>query len=967
MGESRAQVSASVEFRILGPVEVLVDGQRQPLGGARQQRLLALLLLHVGETVTPQAVLDALWDQDPPATARRQVHNAVAALRRGLCGARSLLTTDSAGYRIERWGGRIDAEDFEAAVELARERRSAGDLDTAVDLLGAALGRWRGPALDGVDGLVFTGPAARLDQARLVARQVLLDCRLERGEAAVLLPELNELVAAHPLDEGVHRRLMLALYRAGRQAEALAAYDRVRRAFADELGLEPSADLSDLHESILRAEAGPIGGGATIDSPRAPMTLPYAVADFTGRDAEVAALLRPRGPRVGPGSAITVLSGMAGVGKTTLAVRAAHAVADDFPDGRIFLDLQGHTPGAAPLDPDTALAILLRTVGVPSEQIPEAGPLRVGRWRSQLAGRRALLVLDNAHDAAQVRPLIPGGQGTWVLATSRHTLASLEGAETVPVSVLPRGDGEALLLRVAGAERVRGQESLLPVVVDLCGGLPLAVRIAAARLRASPRWRLADLVRRLRAQRRRLAELSVDDLSVQAAFAVSYEGMDDAGRVAFRRLGAHPGPHLGVHAAAALFDLDVAAAEDALDRLVDASLLLNDGPGRHRVHDLLRDYARELLERDEPDGEAAARHRLTDYYLALGRAAEALLDPGLELAEPGLTRPVELPRLASAEDVRAVMTTEHRNLVAVVGADATAPTPRSAVLAATLGTCLQRHGHAEEAVEVFGRGLAAGLGTAGERAALHRHLGVALLGLGRFDDAEAEVRRGLSVARAAADPVAEGRLLGNLAIIGMRRGDDAAAEEHLRRAGDLLGADGTARDRAAVLGNLGLLLTRTGRHTEAAEHHRRALAINVELGNQRLQTSGLINTGWNDLLRGDLASAREHLVRALKHSRESGARDDEARALSLLADCLLRAGEPGDALALGSEALRLARAITSPDIEGRSLDVLGRVHEELGEPDRAEECFRDLLALADAGGQPFRADLAREGLDRLRG
>ncbi|MDU0289722.1 AfsR/SARP family transcriptional regulator [Saccharothrix longispora] len=973
--------AVAVEFRILGPVEVSVRGSRRALGGARQQRLLALLLLHAGETVTGDAVVDALWDSDPPDTARRQVHNAIAALRRALGDAKSLLVTDSAGYRIERSGARIDAEEFQAAVDAATRRRDCGDLDGAVESLTTALEQWRGPALDGLNSTVLAGAAARLDEQRLLAHLLLVDCRLDRGEAAALVPELNELVAAHPLHEGVHRRLMLALYRAGRQADALAAYDRVRLVFSDELGLEPGSDLQDLHQRILRAEAAPAPSGTALDAAPAPsgtplgaapapMTLPYTVADFTGRAAEVTTLIRQGGSQATrPGMAITVLSGMAGVGKTTLALRAAHSVAADYPDGSLFLDLQGHTPGAHPLDPDAALDILLRTLGVPPEHIPEPGPLRVGRWRSQVADRRLLLVLDNVRDAAQIRPLIPGGADAWVVATSRRSLTTLEGATTVAVDVLPPREAEALFRQVAGEDRVFGEEELLRVVVDLCGRLPLALRIAAARLRGGPRWTVGKLVERLRGQRRRLTELAVDDLSVQAAFALSYEELDGAARSAFRRLGVHPGAHFGLHAAAALLGVGSAAAEDALERLVAASLLSEEVPGRYRLHDLLRDYARDLVDREEPGERAAAWGRLTDYYLALGRACEALLDPGLELAEPGLEWPVELPRLGTAEDVRAVMAVEHRNFVALVAAGESAPTARSAVLATTLGVCLLRHGHAGDAVGVFRRGLAAAAarGRPGEQAALHRHLGLAHLALGRFDEAVGELERGLVVAGGLGDPLAEGRLLGNLAIVRMRQGDDAAAEEHLRRAWALLHEDGAARDRAAVLGNLGLVLTRTGRYAEAAAHHHQALAISVELGNQRLEGSNLINVGWNALLSGDAAAAREHLTRSLKLAREIGARGDEARSLSLLAECLLAAGESDGALVHGRAALAVARQIANPDVEGRALDVLGRVHEERGEPDRAEECFRALLEVAATTGQEFRATLARDGLRRLRG
>ncbi|UJW31188.1 tetratricopeptide repeat protein [Saccharothrix sp. AJ9571] len=953
----------AVEFRILGPVSVLIDGRRCELGGPRQDRLLALLVLRDGETVTGEAVVDALWGDDPPDTARRQVHNAIAALRRGLGPARARLVTESAGYRIELENCLVDAREFDHGFTEARELHAAADLDGAAARLTAALDLWRGPALEGLEGHVFTTAAARLDEHRLLARQLLLDCRLDLGEAAAVVPELYELVAEHPLREALHTRLLLALYRSGRQADALTAYQRARQTFDEELGVEPGEALRELHQQILRAEVPPTPSAPESEVASGPSTLPYAVTDFTGRDDEVTELTKHSGTR-GPGVSITVLAGMAGVGKTTLAVRAAHSVAVHYPGGRIFLDLQGHTPGARPLDPDTALEILLRTTGTPSDQIPEPGPLRVSRWRSQVADRRLLLVFDNVRDAAQIRPLIPSGRGSWVMATSRSKLSALEGATRLELDVLPAPEAEALFRRVAGEEHRTADAELVAAVTELCGRLPLALRIAAARLRDASRDELAGLVERLRAHRQRLAELAVDDVSVQAAFAVSYDDLAPAGRRAFALLGLHPGPDLGVHAAAALFDLTVAETEPVLERLVNSSLLARGEHRRYRLHDLLRDYAGQLAERLDPAERTAAGERLGHFYLALGRAGEALLDPGLELVEPGLDQVPELPRLATAEDVRRVIDDEHRAFLPVLTAAGTGS--RAVVLAVTLGTCLLRHGHAAAAAEAFETGLSAAesRGDAEEQATLLRHLGVVSMALGRFGEAVAELERGLALTT---DPLTEGRLHGNLGIVHMRQGDDPGAERHLRRAHALLHRDGTARDQAAILGNLGLVLTRRERYAEAAEHHRRALAVNAGLGNVRLETSSLVNVGWNALLGGDADGAREPLTRALKLSREMGAKGDEARSLSMLAECFLRTGEADAAFDQADTALLLAREIANPDVEARALEVLGRVHERRGDRGQAEHCYRELLAVATASGQDFRVALAHEGLTRLRG
>ncbi|OLF04405.1 hypothetical protein BLA60_40885 [Actinophytocola xinjiangensis] len=408
-----------LEFRLLGALELSIGGERHPLGGSRQEKVLTLLLLNGNRVVATTTMVDALWD-DPPVTGRRQVHNAVARIRQILGDRREVITTDGPGYRLRV----ADDYRFSNAVVSARREAAGGSWRAAARAVAAGLELWRGPALNGVSGAMFLAAAARLDEERIAARELLTACRLEMGEAASLVPELTELIAEHPLRENLRRQLMLALYRSGRQAGALELYEQTRALLADELGLVPSPDLDLLHQRVLRNDPAldlPVTrspGPVTSVFATRPNSLPREAADFVGRAAELKQL------RAAMPAAIVTLDGMAGIGKTALAVRLAHLVAGHYPDGLLFVDLHGYTDGRAPLSPATALDVLLRGLGVPADQVPADLTARADRWRSQVATRRILVVVDNARDADQVRPLLPGAPGAGVIVTSRRRLAA---------------------------------------------------------------------------------------------------------------------------------------------------------------------------------------------------------------------------------------------------------------------------------------------------------------------------------------------------------------------------------------------------------------------------------------------------------------------------------------------------------------------------------------------------------------
>jgi DNA-binding SARP family transcriptional activator len=623
----------------LGPLQVVLDGRPLDFGGQRQERLMATLALGAQRTVSFDELIDALWENDPPDTARRQVHNAVAVLRRSLGPLRSMIRTGSRGYMATVAPEHIDASRFHLAVDEAGRALSEGNREMAVSALGRGLGFWRGAALAGLDGQAIRAAAAKLEEQRLAATERLLGLRMEGGEAGELIPELQELVSISPLRESFRRQLMLALHRAGRQADALEVYESGRMLLAAELGLDPGAEMRRLHDQILRSDPSiewrppaprgpavlPPPGRATAESrtPRrrpgtdAPVDsqvhqrrfLPYDITDFTGREHELSGLVGLAESAGGPGVLICSVDGMAGVGKTVLAVRAAHILASRYPDGQLFIDLHGSSPGHNPLTPDQALGQLLRDLGVDPQRIPDDVEQRAAVWRAALAGQRVLVVLDDALDVHQVRPLLPGSQGAMVLITSRRRLLTLEGAATLSLGMMPPEHAAELFGRVAGGQRTSTEPTQVARVVMLCGHLPLAVRIAASRLRHRPTWSVGHLAARLESRLHWLPELAADNHGVEAAFEGSYRQLTEVQRRLLRLLSLHPAREFSAADAATLADIPVDHAEQVLESLFDCHLLSQNSAGQYSLHNLIGQYAlgKLLRSRTAADRTAALR------------------------------------------------------------------------------------------------------------------------------------------------------------------------------------------------------------------------------------------------------------------------------------------------------------------------------------------------------------------------
>ncbi|MEV7009902.1 BTAD domain-containing putative transcriptional regulator [Streptosporangium sp. NPDC051022] len=627
-----------LEVSLLGPVRVSRDGVEVDPGAPMQRLLVAVLALAGGRAVGRDALIDALWGQWPPRTALNVLRTYVSRVR-AVLGAGAVPAVGD-GYALSGF-----------TTDLAAFERLTGQ-----ERYGEALRLWRGEALAGVGGDYAGAQRGLLEERRLSVLERRIERDLDEGRHAEALGELSALSEAHPLRERLRGALMTALYRSGRQAEALAAFARTRALLADELGVDPSRELAELHVRMLRADpalSGPASSESALSDPASfdpplsgrpppgtavsgpagvvrPAQLPADVADFTGRAAQVreltAALARGRAP------AVVAVAGIGGVGKTTLAVRAAHGVRERFPDGQLAIDLRGAS--AEPVDPAVALERFLRALG--AGRIPEEPEERAALYRSLLADRRILVLLDNAATAAQVRPLLPGTPGCAVIVTGRARLAGLPTSRTLDLGVPERAEALGLLAAVAGEERVAAEPEAAARVVAFCGRLPLAVRIAASRLAARPGWSLAVLGDRLADERRRLSELTVGDLAVEATFALGHDQLSAEQSRAFRLLALADAPEITLRTAAVV--LDTPEPERLCESLVDLAMLESASPGVYRYHDLLRVYG---AAKAEPGERVRALARLMGDWLNSVRNAAAVLDglprrltPGRDFTEP---------------------------------------------------------------------------------------------------------------------------------------------------------------------------------------------------------------------------------------------------------------------------------------------------------------------------------------------
>lgn len=1004
-----------LELRAFGPLELYRDGTRVPIASRLRRVLLAVLLVHRDQVVPVSTLTASLWPARPPAAVAKSLHIHVHRLRRALGGA-GALPYRSTGYALAVAPEDVDIYRFDWLVRQGRAALSAGDHPTAAETLRQAIELCRGPALQGMDEVPeLAAEAGRIEELRLVALEGRFAAELALGESASVVAELDRLVAAYPLRERFRAQLMLALYRAGRKADALTVYRNGRRILVEELGIEPNPECRELERAILvdhpalnrstdpggtvwSANPVPHQPPSDLSANPVPHQLPSDLTDFAGRTAELAWLDAPLPDHPGApptGVVTSVIDGPPGVGKTALAVHAAHRLAARYPDGQLLLDLHGFTEAVAAVTPAEALERMLRVLGVPGAQIPAHLEDRAALWRSRLAGKRILIVLDNAATEAQVRPLLPGSPGCLALVTSRTRLPGLDGARSLSLEVMSPHDAHALFVSTAGEQRLSGEPpELLDEIVELCGHLPLAIRIAAARLASHPTWGVAQLVDRLRDHRIRLGELQVGQRSVTAALDLSYRQLPDDQRRGYRLLGLHPGPDIDVFAAAALTDTTPDVVCRLLDQLLEANLLEEPAPGRHRFHDLTRAHAAQQAAQADTDDSHAALTRLLDYFRYAASVAMDILYPYDADQRPHPPRPATPePALAGWAQAATWLDTELSNLLVVAAHAAGHGWPRHCIdLSTILGRHLRTRCSHADAQTLHSQALAAADDVGDRRGQLDAltGLGLAHALLRAHQLAEDCLRRALEIARGIGHRVGELTALNGLGTIhraqarhgaaadsfelaleiargiGHRRGELVAllglGYVHRMRGGYRPAADRFEQARAisrdiadrggetTALSGLGFVNRALGRYSLAVDSFERALAI-ARAGSDRIsEVNALWGLGQVSYVEGRRGCAVECFANALAIAREIGDRNGQFEGMHGLGLVRCATGDPGQALADHRAAHQLALELGQPVDQARALHGMGRAHRDLGEPEQARRCWQQSLAMLERLG-----------------
>ncbi|MFF7948143.1 AfsR/SARP family transcriptional regulator [Streptomyces griseorubiginosus] len=1065
-----------LQVRLLGPVEVWQGGRRAPLGGVRPLAVLSALVVHLGEVLSTDRLVDSVWDEQAPATASALVATHVSAVRRALArvDAAEVIRTRPPGYVADLDPAQVDARRFEELLVSGRSEAAGGHLEEAADLLSEALGLWRGQeALEGLAQSFARIEAARLAELRLVAQEESFGLHLELGRADRTIAPLLAHVAAHPLRERPRGQLMTALFRTGRVSDALRTYQEGREVLREELGIDAGPELRALHKAVLTNDPALLGAGARPHEPArsgpgsrptsprpghpshelspgpaqrphdrtplgtgtrphapsqsgpgshppvpeteptrmsrqrttsrttadgtgagtptrpAPSHLPPDIADFVGRTDQIDWAVSLLGGVDDPGRTappIGVISGRSGTGKTALAVHVGHRTAELFPDGRLFVDLRA--ADTAPLEPVDALARLLRAMGAEPETLPSSVEELTGLYRTVTGHRRILLILDNAAGEAHVRPLLPPGPGSAVLVTSRRRLVALEGAAHLDLTVPDQDEALELLRRVAGGDRTDAEPDQAAEIVSLCGRLPLAVRIAGARLAARPHWVPGRLAARLRNERLRLNELRAGDLELRTSLELGYADLDPQQRRALRRLALLDLPDFAAWIAAPLLDIGTEEAEEAVERLVDChfiDVIGVDGTGRsrYRIHDLAREHARErCLSEESPEERSAAMLRLVECWLGLAEKAAARGPGGAAryFPEPAAVRPVDPLDPRAEEDLlarpAAWFAAEQAGLLAAVdhcadhGMDRAARDLAGALIASSVALYNQFDAWSRSHTAAM-----AAVRRSGDRegeAWLHIGLGQLRYEQDEFEESYGYFRDALRLFEALGDaPQGSAQALVGMATA---RREQACFHEALELLDDALeryGPDGDRGARAQVLYGLGCVHREQGRGPEAREALSRALelyraegdrfgaALTVrslalchraenawtvaeELlrdalrGFQELQdTLGLMYTEQSlakvELRRGRLDEARERLERCLEVARDRQDRFGEALVLRTLGEWHLAAGDPVAARGPLEGALSGWEKLRLPLWRARTLWDLAEVFEASGE------------------------------------
>jgi DNA-binding SARP family transcriptional activator/Tfp pilus assembly protein PilF len=852
---------------------------------------------------------EALWDVSPPPNAATAMRNYVMRLRRALGPLGVRVVRRPPGWAVTLHGAQeLDLIEVERLRNAALAAGEAGDYKRKSGLLATALGLWRGDPLIDIPSAVLTRrDADRLLELRLALTLARIDADLQLARHAELVPELRRLAAEYPLREHIRVQLMIACYRCGYQAAALDVYRDAHRTLAAELGVEPGPELREMHRRILAADRDlsvPAEGGTIPVLLAVPHQLPASVRHFTGRVDELSALSALLDAAESSAAmVIFAVSGTAGVGKTALAVHWAHQETDRFPDGQLYADLRGWGPAAEPVSPADLIGRFLDALGVPPDQMPADAEARRDLYRSLLASRRMLIVLDNARDARHVRPLLPGGASCVVLITSRGRLASMVAAEAAyPLSldVLTAAEARELLASRLGRERVAAEPDAASELVMLCACMPLALAIAASRAALQPGMSLAMLAGALRDSRGRLAALDAGEgISVEAVFSWSYDQLPGPAKRMFRLLGIHPGPDITVAAAASLAAASPAEAGAMLRQLEEASLVYEHIPGRYRFHDLLRGYAAgRARAEDGQTSQDAATHRALDHYVHSAYAADQHLRPvPAAMAPIPPLRGVMPEQAGDSRQAMAWFGAEHDVLAAVTdlacgsGFDA-----HGWRLAVTLGRFLDRVGQPDRSLAVQRSALAATqrLSDRQAQAEAHALLSIAksLLHAGVYSDAEKHYRQALAMCEELGDHA--GQALAHLGLGGLAEYQGRYRNElmHAYRTLTLTRSTQARAYLAITLNNLGWTHAHLGEYQQALTYCRQAISLNTDVGDRYCEACAWDSLGYTQSQLGQHPEAIASYQRATALFDQVGARALEAGSLRSLADAHEAAGQP---------------------------------------------------------------------------
>ena len=1002
-----------MDFRILGPVEIHVNGQPYSFGSPKERCVLAVLLYELGQPVDTDSLIDRVWGDNLPESPRASLYSYLSRLRGSLkkvAGSdQSLLRRRSGYYTLNAEPGAVDLHRFRMLRAQARAIGDSGDDERAAELLREAEGLWRGTPLTGLSGEWVERVRTGLEAERLANTFDRIRVELRLGRHADLVGELCDLVAGHPFDETLIEHLMVALYRCGRQAEALDAYRRTRERLMQELGSEPGPGLRNLHQRMLNEDPVLVAEPATRPAPQSmhANSLPRDNPDFTGRATELDKLVRLiDSERAKSTVTVVAISGMAGVGKSTFAIHAAHLLSNRYPS-TLYLGLHAHDPRAEPVDPASGLGILLRTLGVAPARIPASAEERAALWRTQLVSRRALIVLDDASDAEQILPLLPGAAGCLVLITCRRRMIELPGARWLPLDVLRPDEASSLFTRVIGAERARDRAATAQVV-RLCGYLPLAIHLTGGRFRSHPAWSISDLASRLVRSHHRLDEIRAEGYAVAASLELSYRYLTVGQQRLLRQLALHPGTEFSVYlAAAATGDESLAATEQALDALLDHHLLEEPELGRYTFHDLIREFAWHRAHLDDPESERQQTiHRMLDYYLCLAGRASGIVYPFHRRMDLNLVyAPAIMPSLDARPDSRSWMDVERINIVSMVHYAARNGWAQHAgllphMLAQFLDTAgfwedaialhrqavgtwrecgdvrsearaltdlclvLGRTGRYSEAQQCAGNALnmyRAQGDQAGEAEALDR-MGLILWQSSQYHEALSCYEKALVIRRAVTDPHGEANTLAHQAIAYWHicRYDDAL--KCLAKALVIYQRIGDMRGVGSSLNNIGYVQQHLGFYEEALDRYRQALTIYREIGDRQGEAISFSNIGNHCQRTGRYDESLNYYRRALSIYRDIGDRRYEADVLNNIGRVFQLSGHHSEALANYQKALVLAHELAEPYQEARSLVNMGSAHLGNDEYISAANDYRAALELSRQIGVPYQEALAEDDL-----